>query len=42
MQDSGIQAFTRKKESDTHIEYTVKISKASLESKSAAYQMRIC
>lgn len=42
MQDSGIQAFTRKKESNTHIEYTVKISKASLESKSAAYQMRIC
>lgn len=42
MQDSGIQAFTRKKESDTHIEYTIKISKASLESKCAAYQMRIC
>lgn len=42
MQDLGIQAFTKKKESDTHIEYTIKISKASLESKSIPYQMRIC
>ncbi len=42
MQDLGIQAVSRKKESDTHIEYTIKISKASLESKSVPYQMRIC
>ncbi len=42
MQDLGIQAVSRKKESDTHIEYTIKISKASLESKNIPYQMRIC
>ena len=42
MQDSGIQAISRKKENDTHIEYTIKISKASLESKGLPYQMLLC
>ncbi len=42
MQDSGIQAISRKKENETHIEYTIKISKASLESKGLPYQMLLC
>ena len=42
MQDSGIRTIFKKKESQAYVEFTVKISKASLQSKNPPYQMRIC
>ncbi len=42
MVDSGINACSKRKESEKYIEYTIKINKASLKSEHTAYQLRIC
>ncbi len=42
MVDSGISACSRRKESEKYIEYTIKISKASLREEHTACQLRIC